>query len=755
MSSSKIAFVLVCIMMIRLHSASAADAFDPVAFWREQVDVPLDVAVVETGETDGIRWQGIVYTSEIYNGEPMRIFAWYAHPAADGKMPAVLSIHGGGGGADLPRAIAFAKAGYACLAYDWHTCNDPERPKWNAGDPLPSEKYTRYGNLRYTDWAGHFCKPGRSNTRFAPTDDGGDWKHPVLYRAIQAGRRGLTWLGQQPDVDPDKLVLEGHSWGSFLAQLLAGIDPRVKATVGSASILGWRARYEQKLEGHVGSLTPAEFAEWEKRYDAAMYAKKITGPILIRCGASDFFGSIDTLPSYWDKIKAPKRLQLLPAANHTFADVETRVQWFDTWLKGAPGFPEIKDAKLKQMKNGAWEVAVKTGGGLEVSDVSVAWTTSPKQWNQRAWAQEGKILWLHSEIGGAYVHLMVQPNGRGFVYRIGDGELTELERFKEVISHLRDYEPAFLEVEPGVPYDRVKDVLVSFDQIGHKLGFLPNQINYGVEGKEVDPNSWKLQFHPSVAGGPLRVFVSAKDRYGRIVSCPPIIKRIKGEAEKETVTEAPVKVVKAATPPGKDDAAWAKAPKIGPLAAGPEVLNAQSAEMQAMWDADALYLRLVVADNTPWQPAVPGAMWFNGDSVQLRLRTDAKCDDPRVPAAQQHVLHLGWYQTDGNPDWGLGVAVDAVRGRDFRGKIDDTSPVKCKVAIDPGAAKPGTTYTLTVAIPWSFIDPQFKPEPGRTFKLALEVNYADLLTNERAGMIDFNHAGEFSRPEAWGTATLE
>ncbi|HUU70012.1 MAG TPA: PhoPQ-activated protein PqaA family protein [Planctomycetota bacterium] len=671
MSALKIAIVLVSIIMIHLHSAWAADAFDPVAFWREQADVPLDVAVVETGETDGIRWQGIVYTSEIYNGEPMRIFAWYAHPGTDGKVPAVLSIHGGGGGADLPRAVAFAKAGYACLSYDWHTCNDPERPKWNAGDPLPSENYTQYGNLRYTDWAGHFCKPGRANTRLAPTDEsGGDWKHPVLYRAIQAGRRGLTWLGQQPDVDPDKLVLEGHSWGSFLAQLLAGIDPRVKATVGSAAILGWRARYEQKLEGHTGSLTPDEFAEWEKRYDAAMYAQNITAPILIRCGAADFFGSIDTLPSYWDKVKAPKRLQLLPAANHTFADVETRVAWFDHRLKGTPDFPEITAMGVKDFiatpQGSSMLVSVQAQGPAKITKVSVAWTTSPKPSNQRAWAQQ-----------------LLQKTGE---------------------------------------------------------------------------NRWTGTINCVDAGGDTRVFASVLDANGRIVSSMPQIiphARIGSVKAPTIVSEASVRIAKALAPPADSADDWKPAEKFGPLAAGPEVLNAQSAEMQAMWDADALYLRLVVADNTPWQPAVPGAMWFNGDSVQLRLRTDAKCDDPKVPAAQQHVLHLGWYQTDGNPDWGLGVAVDAVRGRDFRGKIDDTSPVKCKVAIDPGAAKPGTTYTLTVAIPWSFIDPQFKPEPGRTFKLALEVNYADLLTNERAGMIDFNHAGEFSRPEAWGTATLE
>ena len=84
MSTMRLSFLLASIIMVHLHSAPAAK-FDPVEFWREQADVPLDVAVVETGETDGIPWRGIVYTSEICNGEPMRIFAWYARPAGEAR----------------------------------------------------------------------------------------------------------------------------------------------------------------------------------------------------------------------------------------------------------------------------------------------------------------------------------------------------------------------------------------------------------------------------------------------------------------------------------------------------------------------------------------------------------------------------------------------------------------------------------------------------------------------------------------------
>jgi len=641
-----------CSLLLLLAARGrAAEAFDPMEFWREPADLPLDVVVLEKGEDAELLWQSMVYTSETYNGEPMRIFAWYARPKGNGKYAGVLSIHGGGGGADLPRAKEFAKAGYPCLAFDWNTFGDPEQPKWRPGDPLPAYPFTWYGNLRYPDWARQFSAP-----------EGNDWKRPVLYRAIMAARRGLTWLGQQPEIDRGKLVIEGHSWGGFLAQLLAGIDPRVKAAVSSAAILGWRSRYEAKPpEGHTASLTPEQFSKWEKRYDAAMYARSIKCPILIRCGVADFFGSIDTLPAYWDKIRAPKSLQLIAAGNHTFADVETRAAWFARWLKGGPAFPEITGVKLVEPGNdGYWTVAATAKGPAEIQEAAVAWTTGAAPLSmQRAWAQR-------------------------FLQKKGDG--------------------------------------------------------------------WTGKLRPVGTGAPLRVYVSVKDANGCIVSSLPIIRQMpKPFLVPAVVTEADVQVARAARAPSEGETDWAKAPAIKPISQGPEVLGEQDAALQALWDAEALHIRLIVNDTTPWFAAAPGALWHSGDSIQLRLRTDEKVDGD--PGLQQHVLHLGWYP---DPKVGHTPRIDAVRGKDFKGKVDDVSLLTAKL-IKTESLLPSdgsTPYTLVARIPWSFIDPAFKPEEGKSFRFALQVNYGDLLTDERVGVIDFNHAGEFGNPDAWGKATL-
>src|SRR5688500_15413794 len=105
------ALCALCCALAVLSGIVPARAFDAGEFWREPTDLPFDLTVLNGGIDGAVTWHALVYTSEIYQDEPMRIFAYYARPRAAGKYPAVVSIHGGGGGADLNRAKEFAKAG--------------------------------------------------------------------------------------------------------------------------------------------------------------------------------------------------------------------------------------------------------------------------------------------------------------------------------------------------------------------------------------------------------------------------------------------------------------------------------------------------------------------------------------------------------------------------------------------------------------------------------------------------------------------
>lgn len=623
-------------IVVCLFSVTAL-AFDAETFWREPTDVPFDVTVLEQGQDERIVWQSMVFTSEVCNGVPMRIFAWYARPAAEGSYPAVLSIHGRGGSADLNRAKAFAAAGYACLSYEW----DGSRhlmPDLKPGDLPSTRPYTVYGNHDYASTSAQFVLLGP------------DGKAPMLFHSVIAARRGLSWMSQQPQVDPRQLAVEGHSWGGFTAQIVAGVDARVKATVSSAAAGAWISRYVAKLEGHTKDLSPWEMFQWSQRYDPAAFADRIASPILIRLGTGDFFGSIDTLADYWPSITGAKTLELLPAANHTFGDVETRVAFFDSIFRNGPSFPQVGQVTLTPADHGAWTLSIQPQGPAEITKAAISWTTAAGNWDTRNWAQR--------------------------------------------------------------PMTREGD-------------------------------TWTITFTP-VNAGPLRVFASVLDASGRVASCMPLLRQLPKPAEPilAVTNSSAIGIIHAQTVPTADSGEWPKAPALAPIANASEVIGEQSAALDAQWDNQALYLRLHVDDRTPWLTRVAGTPWFSADSVQLRLRTEERAADT-LRDTEMHVIHLGWYPETGK------VAVDAVRGANFKGAVSDVSPITAHIEIEPGKG-----YRLVSRIPWSLIDSTLVPSEGRTIRFALMVNYGDHLTSERIGAIDLNGAGQFNNPNAWGTATL-
>lgn len=351
---------------------------DLAEFWALPTNLVFNTSCLSSGEEDDIRWQGVMYTSEMYNGQPMRVFGWYALPQGAGPFPAVMSLHGAGGNADLDRAKEFARAGYACLSIDWNTWLEAG-PKWTEGDPLPACEKTVYCGIWYQSWPGHFCTPGPD----------GDWKWCTLYRATTAARRGISWLSARSEIDADRIAVEGHSFGGFLTQLVAGLDNRVKASVSSAAAASWKSRVDAGTEAHISEskLTKEQAYEFLKRYDPANNATNIAAPILLRLATADFFGSYETLAEYWDSIPAPKSLELMPGNNHHFQDVEARASWFDHVFNGAPAFPSIESWKVSPaLIGGKWHVSLQATGNIPLTHAEIGWTTSTNEvWMHREW----------------------------------------------------------------------------------------------------------------------------------------------------------------------------------------------------------------------------------------------------------------------------------------------------------------------------------------------------------------------------------
>lgn len=695
-------FLFCCAALLLKGQVVRAAPFDANAFWREP-NVPFDITIVQTGRDNenttnnfggnrsagprgrnrrafaadagnsAIEWQAFIFTSEIYKGKPMRIYAIYARPAGAGPHPALLSLHGGVDRAQLNRVLEFARAGYACLSFDWL----PSTNVKTQASFAPSR--TVYADLDYSDWGRMF------------SDMGADGKQSLIYRVITAARRSLTWMGQQKEVDVTRFGVEGHSWGGYLAQLLAGVEPRLKAVVASASAGGWQRRYNETtrrpappgtlpflletsiadsgvadvylsgerdaiIDGHrFGDLSPKAMALWVQRYDPATYAPNIQAPVLLRLGASDFFASVDGLADYWPKIRAPKALQLLPADNHTFADVETRLHWFDYWLKGKRSlkdvtpYPQVDNWKLTPNPDQSWTVTVPAGDAVAGQ---VAWTTTSGPSVTRQWAQR--------------------------------------------------------------PLEKTK----------------------GPNG-----DFWTATFTPqALQGAVLRTYISLQNADGQIASTLPQVQPLKTKVtpaiSSATVNDGPISIVRTAISPWDNPIIWNNAREVGPVARAPEIVGERSATLRALWDESALYLRVTVADSTPWQQVRDPATWWNSDSFHLRFWASGSKDFPNA-------VHLVVFNS------GTAAGLMAFHDVNIRRADTDLRPVTSQVTVEKNG------YVLNLRLPWRWLDSQFVPRAGQNLHMAFLVNDGDLLTNEAILAANYGNAHAMYKPEVWGTAKLE
>jgi alpha-beta hydrolase superfamily lysophospholipase len=84
-----------------------------------------------------------------------------------------------------------------------------------------------------------------------------------LYRwsdIVADGRDALAYLGTRPEVDPDALVVAGHSEGGQLAPYVAQGNPHVAAVIMLAGLLD---DFEVGLMGQLERLARARSAQWD------------------------------------------------------------------------------------------------------------------------------------------------------------------------------------------------------------------------------------------------------------------------------------------------------------------------------------------------------------------------------------------------------------------------------------------------------------------------------------------------------------
>jgi len=284
---------------------------------------------------DSITIRSLRYTGSVWKGEPQRVYALYAHPDGEGPFPAILQIHGGGQTCYPSNVEYFVKHGYACLSFDW-TGSRKERP---------IEEITNW----HKDFADSIMGP----------DDQAPGQN-LIFHAVLAALRGIGVLADQPEVDEDRIGVQGISWGGYITWLVNGLDTRVKAAVPTYGVGGLAEQWSD-IARSMKARSPEFTQLWKTNYEPEVFAPLQHGPVCFLNATNDFFGQLPEAEQRLAQVSVNHRRGYSPNQMHSLAPttVSTGMAWFDAHLKSDGRFPKEPVLSLEAHDQGLLKAVIQ------------------------------------------------------------------------------------------------------------------------------------------------------------------------------------------------------------------------------------------------------------------------------------------------------------------------------------------------------------------------------------------------------------
>ena len=312
----------------------------------------LETELIREFKEDGTVFRHVRFVVGTFKGKTARMTAIYGFPEGakdqSEKLPAVMHIHGGGQRAFLSEVKLLVSRGYAGLSVNWGG---------SAGQtPFNSVEGAQPGDPN-TDWGA--VDPSQLNVTHydsilpGPLQVFEDREHPKnnnWYLLTLGCRRALTFLEQQPEVDPQRLGVHGYSMGGNLTMYVAGTDNRVKVAVPGVGGAGWRWQPHEFLGGVAQQdRIKGDVDLFRRTLSFESYAPLIRCPVLHRSSTNDFHGWMDDV--YRTNALIPNqalRYSWTPHVNHRLSpEVAIAMPlWLDHHLKGGPELPKTPATQL-------------------------------------------------------------------------------------------------------------------------------------------------------------------------------------------------------------------------------------------------------------------------------------------------------------------------------------------------------------------------------------------------------------------------
>ncbi|MDF7800148.1 NPCBM/NEW2 domain-containing protein [Pontiellaceae bacterium B1224] len=313
----------------------------------------LEVEIFKEWEEEGIIFRALRYRIGIFKGQKAWMAALYSFPKGAKNLPGLVQVHGGGGFATTKEGLSNGKRGYATISLSWRGDE-----KYLERHDLPPTAQTDWGAVEGRQVAGTRDVKSESEKHYDPVDSARN--NGYFLRTI-AARRALTFLEQQPEVDANRLGVNGFSMGGVITFMTAAMDSRVKAAVP------WWAP-PLVLDGSLLGRTAKSNA----------YAEHIKCPLLIMAPSNDFHGKAEDVAWMIDHIPG-KDIRIARSVHYNHkndsASMAARELWLDARLKGGSSFPvqpEIS-ANLKTSDRRP-EITVIPDDSMPISHVDLFYT---------------------------------------------------------------------------------------------------------------------------------------------------------------------------------------------------------------------------------------------------------------------------------------------------------------------------------------------------------------------------------------------
>ncbi|MFI3290494.1 MAG: dienelactone hydrolase family protein [Opitutales bacterium] len=310
---------------------------------------PLEPEVLEEWEEDGVILKVMRINVAKVGDKYLKVAGIYGYPKGAKNLPALLQIHGGGQYANAAAVITNAKRGYATFSLAWagritsskYTVRaDNIKAFWD--NDTQNKNYRITTNWQNIDAYHAPARWGRSSSTISGDEHSLDKvdspRNSMWFLWTLAGRRALTFLEEQPQVDPDKLGVYGHSMGGKLTVLVAGSDDRLKAAVPSC--------------GGVNT-EPSKSELFKVSLDDDNYLKNINIPILFISPANDFNGHIDDTARAIEQVKT-KDWRIVSSPHRSHQDEPqgevASLLFFDNYLKQSFKYPETPKLNFQEFK---------------------------------------------------------------------------------------------------------------------------------------------------------------------------------------------------------------------------------------------------------------------------------------------------------------------------------------------------------------------------------------------------------------------